>query len=348
MKNSISETKSRSDKTFSANTIQAVMSNEDVLRTARKVLDYEIEALKEISLRLGESLLNTVKLLAECKGKIIVTGLGKSGLAAKKIAATLASTGAPALFLHAAEGIHGDMGVVTAGDVAIAVSYSGETSEVSDLIPRFKLLGVPVVAVTGVLNSTLAKFGDTVLDVSVPPHPWPFGLLPTASYVSTVAVGDALAVALIAMKGIREEDFAVLHPGGLLGRKMLVAVSDVMQTGAALPLVKADTGMRAVLVEMTEKRLGVTCVVDDDKHLLGIITDGDIRRLLEISENPLDPTAEEVMTKDPRWISPKRLCAKALHIMEKHKITSLPVLDDNRTIVGIVHMHDILTLETNR
>ncbi len=342
--------------TISEDITESIVSNgsrsgrktaDDLLEIARRVLKLEGEAIGEVSGRLGEPFLQAVRLLESCRGKVIVTGLGKSGIAAKKIAATLASTGAPALFLHAAEAVHGDMGVISSGDVAVAVSYSGETREVVELIPRFKLLGVPVMAITGNTSSTLAGLADCVLDVAVPSHPWPFGLLPTASHAASVAVGDALAVALLVSDGVQEEDFALLHPGGLLGRKLLVKVSELMHTGEALPVIGPDAGMRQVLMEMTAKRLGVTCVVDEDRHLVGIVTDGDLRRLLERSPNPLELTAEEVMTRNPKSTPPGAISAQALHLMEDHAITSLPVLDEAGTLIGVVHMHDILKLETS-
>ena len=324
------------------------MDNEKALHVAHHLLKLESEAINIAEDKLGESFLEALKILEECSGKVIVTGLGKSGIAAKKIAATLASTGEPALFLHAAEAVHGDMGVISAGDVAICLSYSGETHELIDLIPRLKLLGVPVIAMTGNSQSSLAGLADCVIDVAVPLHPWPFGIIPTASNAVTVAIGDALAVALLVSKDIKEEDFALLHPGGLLGRKMLVKVDDLMHTGDALPVVRMDTDMRSVLVEMTAKRLGITCVVNDEMKLEGVITDGDLRRLLERSDNPLDMSAGEAMTPTPKSITPDTLSARALHLMEKFSITSLAVTDNGGRLIGLIHMHDILRMETNR
>ena len=322
------------------------MNRDNLLQVARHLLKLESEAICIAQERLGEPFLRALEMLNECQGKVIVTGLGKSGIAAKKIAATLASTGEPALFLHAAEAVHGDMGVVSAGDVAICLSYSGETRELIELIPHFKLLGVPVIAMTGNMKSALAGLADCVLDVSIPSQPWPFGIIPTASNAVTVAIGDALAVALLVSHGILEEDFALLHPGGLLGRKMLVKVSDLMHTGEELPIVRREMGMRQVLMEMTAKRLGVACVIDDDMSLVGVFTDGDLRRLLERSANPLDLTAGDVMTCSPRTIPAETLSARALHIMEKHSITSLAVTDESNHLIGLIHMHDILKMET--
>jgi len=308
----------------------------------------ESEALGDLAAKLDDTFLKALDLLHNCKGKIVVTGLGKSGIAAKKISATLASTGAPSLFLHAAEAIHGDMGVVSVGDTIIAVSYSGETKELIELIPRLKLLGVSVIALTGAPNSALAILADLHIDVSVPKYEWPFGLLPTSSNATTVALGDALAVALLVRRGIKEEDFAMLHPGGLLGRKMLVKVKDLMHSGAEIPLVPPDASMKQTIMEMTAKRLGAVCVVDDNGKLLGIFTDGDLRRLLEKTTNPFEFTVSATMTINPKALSPDSLSARALRIMEEHAITTLPVVESSGKLVGIIHLHDIVKLETTR
>lgn len=319
-----------------------------MLDIARQVIKLESEALNALAERQGDAFLQALDLLLACRGKIIVSGLGKSGIAAQKIAATLASTGAPSLFLHASEAVHGDMGVISVGDAAIAVSYSGETRELIELIPRMKLLGVPVIALTGSPASALGELADCHLDVSVPRYEWPFGLIPTASNATTIAVGDALAVALLVRHGVRAEDFALLHPGGLLGRKMLVKVRDLMHSGEALPVVRPDAGMREALMQMTAKRLGATCVVDERGRLKGIITDGDLRRLLERAPNPLELSVSEAMTPHPKSVTPDTLAARALRLMEEHSITSLPVVRNGGVLVGLVHMHDIVKLETSR
>lgn len=318
----------------------------ELLDIARKVLYLESEALTHVRDRLGEPFLEAVHCLDGCRGKVVITGLGKSGIAGKKIAATLSSTGVPSLFLHAGEANHGDLGVVSKGDVVLALSYSGETHELVEIIPRFKVLGVPVIAMTGSTSSVLANLADVVLDVSVPQYPWPFGLLPTASNAVTVAIGDALAVTLLVARGVKEEDFAQFHPGGLLGRKILVKVCDLMHTGEELPVVDEKANLRLILMEMTAKRLGVACVTNSDGRLRGIITDGDLRRLLERESDPLDRTANEIMTVNPKTITPDVLAAKALHIMESHSITSLAVLDNTQKLIGVIHIHDILKLET--
>ncbi len=319
-----------------------------VIDIARRLIKLECEALNGLSSRLDDNFNRAVDILYACKGKIIAIGLGKSGIAAKKLAATLASSKAPALFLHANEAVHGDMGVISAGDCAVAISYSGETYEVVRLIPHFKLLGVPVIAITGHPNSTLATAADVHLDVSVPNYDWPFGIIPTASLVASIAIGDALTIALLVKRGIKEEDFALLHPEGLLGRKVLVKVSELMHCGDRLPIVGLEANMRNVLTVITSKMLGVACVVDDEGRLVGIITDGDVRRLLERTENPLNLTAREAMTPNPKFITPDVLAARALHIMERFAITSLPVLNGDRQLIGLIHMHDILKLETIR
>lgn len=325
-----------------------VTDDQHLLEVARKLLILESNAVQSAADNLGKPFLQALKLLRECRNKVIVIGLGKSGIAARKIAATLASTGKPALFLHAAEAIHGDMGVISSGDTAICLSYSGETHELVDLVPRFRLLGVPVIAMTGNSKSTLAELADCVLDITVPSQPWPYGILPTSSNAVTVGVGDALAVALLVSRGINEKDFALLHPGGLLGRRLLIKVQDIMHTGDELPLVGRDSSMREALMEMTAKRLGVACIVDDEGRIDGIITDGDLRRLLEGKSDPLNLPAKDAMTPSPKTIDPETLSLRALHIMEKHEITSLPVVDENKKIIGLVHMHDILKLETSK
>jgi len=319
-----------------------------LLDIGKRVFQLESEALDKAAERLNEVFLEAVRILDDCSGKVIITGLGKSGIAGKKISSTLSSTGLPALFLHAGEANHGDMGVVTAGDVILALSYSGETQELIDLIPRFKLLSVPVIALTGNLTSTLAGISDVVLDVSVPTHGWPYGLLPTSSNAVTVAMGDALAVTLLISRGFKEDDFGALHPGGLLGRKLLVKVADLMHSGDDLPVVSPETHMREVLIEMTVKKLGVACVVDNNGVLTGIITDGDLRRLLESVPDPLSKTASETMIRNPKTTTKDIISAQVLNEMESSTITSLPVVDARNKLIGLIHMHDIIKLETGR
>ncbi len=240
------------------------------------------------------------------------------------------------------------MGVVSTGDTIIAISYSGETKELTDLIPRLKLLGVSVIALTGAPGSALATLADLHIDVSVPKYEWPFGLLPTSSNATAVALGDALAVALLVRRGIKAEDFAMLHPGGLLGRKMLVKVRDLMHEGAEIPLVGPDASMKQTIMEMTAKRLGAVCVADESGQLTGIFTDGDLRRLLEKTSNPFEFNVSAAMTRNPKALPPDSLAAGALRIMEEHSITTLPVVESDGKLVGIIHLHDIVKLETTR
>ena len=321
---------------------------EKVFDIARKVFELEREALNSAASKLDHTFLDAVDLILKCKGKIIITGLGKSGIAGKKIAATFSSTGLPALFLHSGEAGHGDLGVVAAEDVILALSYSGETSELVELMPRFKILGVSVIALTGNTSSMLAETSDVILDVSVPKYPWPYGILPTASNAVTVAMGDALAIALLISRGMDAEDFASLHPGGLLGRKMLVRVGDIMHKNDAIPIVNETSYMKTALMEMTAKRLGMTCVTNNPGDLVGVVTDGDLRRLLARDNALLDKIVSEVMTENPKTIPVNMLSAKALHEMETYSITSLPVVDNENSLVGVIHMHDIIKMETNR
>jgi arabinose-5-phosphate isomerase len=311
------------------------------LRCARRVLDVETAALVALRDRLDSSFDRAVEIMAACTGKVVVAGMGKSGIMCRKIAATLASTGTPAFFLHAAEGAHGDSGMLTRGDVALLVSYSGETNEVVSMLPLIKRLGVPMIAMTGRVTSTVAERADVVLDIGVAEEACPLGLAPTASTTATVALGDSLALALLEHKGFQPEDFAVLHPAGALGRRLLLRVCDLMHRDAAVPLVGLDTLMKDALLEMTSKRFGVTGVCDDGGDLVGVVTDGDLRRGLERGSDIKELTAGAVMTANPKAIDREALAAEAVTIMERHTITSLFVLDGQRP-VGLLHLHDLL------
>ena len=308
---------------------------------ARRVLEIEAAALAQLRDRIDESFDRAVALAASCTGKVVILGMGKSGIMCRKIAATLASTGTPALFLHAAEGIHGDSGMLMKGDVVVAVSYSGETAEMVSMLPLVKRLGLPLIAMTGRRTSTLAHAADAVLDVSVAEEACPLGLAPTASTTATVALGDALAVALLEYKGFQAEDFAVLHPGGALGRRLLLRVSDLMHRGAEIPLVGAETSLKDTLLEMTSKRLGVTGVCNDSDELIGVITDGDLRRGLERVTEIQGIPARSLMTANPKTITAEALAAEAVALMERHAITSLFILEHRRPL-GIIHLHDLL------
>jgi arabinose-5-phosphate isomerase len=314
----------------------------DALQRGRRVLAIEIAALEAVAGRLDERFERAVQLLAECGGKVVVTGIGKSGLICRKIAATLASTGTPATFLHAAEAAHGDFGLVGKNDVVLALSHSGEVEELVRLLPLIKRHDLPLIAITGAPSSTLARAADVVLDARVPEEACPLGLAPTASTTAALALGDALAVALFQRNGFGEDDFAALHPAGSLGRRLL-KVSDLMHVGEALPLVEPDTPLADTMVEISRKRLGVTGVVDGSGALVGIVTDGDLRRGLQRGGEIERLIARDLMTVNPKTIEPGALAAGALALMERHSITSLFVLAaGSRRPQGVIHLHDIL------
>ncbi|MBF8250474.1 MAG: kdsD [Deltaproteobacteria bacterium] len=312
-----------------------------VIEQAKKVLKIEAEAISSLIERIDDSFVKAVDLVYSCKGKVIVTGVGKSGLIGQKIASTLASTGTPSFFMHPAEGTHGDLGMLSKNDVVIAISNSGESNEISQIIPVVKRMGLPLISMTGNRSSTLAKSGDAVLDISVKEEACPLGLAPTASTTVTLAMGDALAVAVLDKRGFKKEDFALLHPGGSLGKKLLVRVSDLMHTGEAIPLVTENTVMKVALFEITSKRFGVTGVIDDEGFLEGAITDGDLRRAMEKGLDVLNKKVSEIMTRNPKKVDADALAAEALQKMEQHSITSLFVMDGER-VAGIIHLHDLL------
>ncbi|MBF0627088.1 MAG: KpsF/GutQ family sugar-phosphate isomerase [Magnetococcales bacterium] len=313
-----------------------------MLERARQVLGMEAEAILAMAARLDERFGQAVELLLACRGRVVVTGIGKSGMIGRKIAATLASTGAPALFLHPAEGSHGDLGMVTRQDVVLLLSNSGETGEVLGLLPVFKRLGVPLIALTGRMESTLARMSDVALDIGVEREACPMGLAPTSSTTAALAMGDALAVCLLEKRQFGPEQFALLHPGGSLGRKLLVRVADRMHTGARIPLVRKEETVRSALFEMTAKRFGMTGVADETGRLVGIITDGDLRRLLERDPDPLNRLAGAIMTLNPKVIAAEALAAEATRIMEQAKITALFVVTPEQRPLGVIHLHDLL------
>lgn len=312
---------------------------------ARQVFEIEAQAILGLRDRLDGGFERALDLLLGCQGRVVVTGLGKSGLIAQKISATLASTGTPSLFLHPVEALHGDLGRIVKGDVVLAVSYSGESPELLALVPAIKRLGVALVSLTGNPRSTLAAASDAHLDVGVRKEACPLGLAPTASTTAALAMGDALGMALLHRRGFSVEDFAVLHPGGQIGKK-LVRIEDVMHSGEHVPLVRPGTPMKDVLFEMTRKRLGMTTVADESGRLLGVVSDGDLRRLMERhGPKTLELRAEECMTRAPVTIGAREIGTRALDLMESRRITSLVVVDERHAVLGVVHLHDLWKTE---
>ena len=318
------------------------LTDDALLELGRQALLTEAQAVSALVPRLDRSFALACRLCLDCKGRVIVTGMGKSGHIASKIAATLSSTGSPAFFLHPAEASHGDIGVITRQDVVLAISNSGETAEIVILVPHIRRLGVALITMTGNADSTLARAANVNLDVSVPAEACPLNLAPTASTTATLAMGDAIAVALLKHRGFTEEDFARSHPGGSLGRRLLLHVEDVMRKGKDVPNVSADTPLAQGLVEMSRKGLGMTAIVDADGHLLGIFTDGDLRRSFDRQVDVHATRMDEVMTRGGKAIGPKALAAEAVHLMEEHRITALPVVDADGILVGALNVHDLL------
>jgi len=316
-------------------------SGDELVKVGRRVLEMEAEAVRALAERLDARFAAAVALVAECRGRVVVTGMGKSGLIGRKLAATLAATGTPALFLHAAEAVHGDLGMLARGDLVVALSKSGETAELMALLPAIKRLGLPLIVLTGRPDSRLARDGEIVLDVSVGEEACPMNLTPTSSAAAMLALGDALAVAVLTRRGIGPDDFAQLHPGGSLGRR-LVRVDELMHVGDEVPRVPADATLIEVIREMTRKRLGATAVVDQGGRLVGIVTDGDLRRAMERGEGRMPVTAAELMTRAPKAVGRGELAATALALMERHAITQLLILDDGGRPDGILHLHDLL------
>jgi len=315
-----------------------------IIENAKKVLRTEAEAITALIDRVDGAFTGAVEMILACKGRVVITGMGKSGLICQKVASTMASTGTPALFLHPAEGIHGDLGMLMKGDVVIAVSNSGETEEVTRILPIIKRMGLPLIAMTGKPKSTLARAGDVFLDISIKEEACPLGLAPTSSTTATLAMGDALAVVLLVERGFKEEDFALFHPGGALGKRLLLRVEDLMHRGVAIPLVGTDTPLKEALFEITSKKLGITGIADGSGNLVGVFSDGDLRRCIAQGFEVLNRPVGEVMARNPKRILRSNLAAKALQKMEEHTITSLFVFEnDEQSIpVGIIHLHDLL------
>jgi len=313
-----------------------------ILNEAKKVIDIEIEGLKQVRDQLDDNFVLAVELILNAKGRVVVTGIGKSGLIGRKIAATMASTGTPAMFLHPVEAMHGDLGMVGKDDVVIAISNSGETHELNALLPAFKQRGIPIIAITGNVNSTLARSSNITINSRVNREACALGLAPTTSTTATLALGDALSIVLLEKRKFREEDFRKYHPGGTLGERLKVEVRQVMLTGDALPLTKLGVAVSDALSEMNKKGLGALLVLDGEESLVGIVTDGDLRRAIVNGTDLGKSKVEEVMTKNPKTIEPNAMAAKALEVMEQYLITVLPVVDDQGHLVGIVHLHDLL------
>lgn len=317
----------------------------ELITLGKRALAIEAAAVGALVERLGAEFARACAICLDCsnrQGRVIVSGMGKSGHVGRKIAATLASTGTPSFFLHPAEASHGDAGMITRQDALLAISNSGETKEIVTLLPYLKRLGIDVIAMTGAAASTLARAATVHIDVSVPAEACPLNLAPTASTTATLAMGDALAVALLECRGFTEQQFALAHPGGSLGRRLLLHVEDVMRTGDAVPMVGLDTPLAAGLVEMTRKGLGMTAIVDGERRIVGVFTDGDLRRALDGQVDVHGTRMREVMTPHGKSIGPQMLAAEAVHLMEKHRITQLLVVDDNNTLIGALNIHDLL------
>lgn len=317
------------------------MTQFDFQQSALRTIALELAAVAELEKRIDKEFVACCEKLMQCQGRVIVSGMGKSGHVGKKIAATLASTGTPAFFVHPGEASHGDMGMITRDDIFLCISNSGNSPELVAIIPLIKRLGIPIVAMTGKRASPLGEVADLVLDISVSSEACPLDLAPTSSTTVTIVLGDALAIALLEARGFTAEDFAFSHPGGALGRRLLLHVCDVMHGGDALPLVSSDTPLLAALGEMSQKGFGITTVVDNNRQLLGVFTDGDLRRCLDRDVDVKNSTIGEVMSRGGRTVSPQALAAEAFNLMETHKITALVVAENNQPL-GILHMHDML------
>ncbi len=316
--------------------------NRALLKTAKRVLKIESDAVAALANRLGADFPNVVNALSDRKGRLIITGMGKSGLIGQKIAATMSSVGLPAVFMHAAEAIHGDLGLIAHNDVVIAISNSGETEEIIKLLPTLNRLKCTIVAMVGNLKSTLAIRSDFVLDIGVKQEAGGNGLVPTASTTATLAMGDALVIAYLELRGFKEENFALNHPGGSLGRKMLTTIDDLMHRGDQIPMINENSGISIIISEITKKRLGVTLITDKKNQLKGIITDGDLRRMIEHKKDISKVRARELSKSLPKCIKKDDLATKAVQLMEEYSITSLVVSENGKKIEGIIHLHDLL------
>jgi len=318
-----------------------LLNEKEILNIAKRTIDIELETLFDLKESLDHSFIKAVEILYHCKGKVIFTGIGKSGHIARKISSTFSSTGTPSIFLHPAEAIHGDLGIIDKEDVLVIISNSGETEEIINIIPYLKFLNVPIICITGNINSTIAQKSDVVIEIKIKREACPFNLAPTSSTTAILVLGDALAITLMELKGFTKEQFAKLHPGGLIGKR-LKKVMDIMHSGDRIPIVYEDMTMKEAIIEITSKGFGATAVLDKNQNLIGIITDGDLRRYIEKGNDLNNGSVKNAMTRNPKTIKYNETVGDALNLMEKYKITVLLVLDDNNKLIGILHLHDIL------
>lgn len=318
------------------------VADHNYLEMAREALQIEADAVRSLSAKLNEHFEQAAQSILDCKGRVILVGVGKSGLIAKKIAATFASTGTPSFFVHATEASHGDLGMITADDVVLALSNSGQTEELIEILPAIRRLGAKIVSITGNLQSALARQSDYVLDGSVDKEACPLNLAPTASTTAALALGDALAVVVLKARGFSEEDFALSHPGGSLGRKLLTHVHDIMRTGERIPMVQPSTPLSQAILEITRKGLGMTAIVDNEQQLLGIFTDGDLRRLIEQGQDLRGLLVSEVMNRQPKCMAPEKLAVEAVRMMELTHINQVLVTNEHNQVVGALNFHDLI------
>lgn len=314
----------------------------DIIERAKRVFEIESSAVSQLGERINEQFQKAVEIIIACRERVVLTGVGKTGIVARKIAATLASTGTPAFYMHPSEGIHGDLGMITPDNVVIAISYSGNSDEILRLIPYFKHFKIKLIVITGNTQSELARQADAVLDISVKEEACPLGLAPTASTTAAMAMGDALAVVLLERRQFKSEQFAMFHPGGTLGKRLLIKVSDLMHVGEENPVISQERTLQEGIIEMTSKGLGATSIIDKDGKLVGILTDGDLRRVLQKGKYNLDIKIDSVMTRSPKCVTRDILAIKALDIMEQFNITVLPVVDENHGSIAMIHIHDII------
>jgi arabinose-5-phosphate isomerase len=314
----------------------------DIIEEGRRVVRIEAQSINDLERRINGDFARAVELILNCKGRVIITGVGKSGIIARKIVATMNSTGTPAMFMHPSDAVHGDLGMVRKDDVVVCISKSGNTEELSSLLPMFKRIGVPIVSLVGNLHSMLAQESTVVLDASVEEEACPHDLAPTSSTTVTLVLGDALAIALLNKRQFSKEDFALYHPGGMLGKRLLLKVDELMVKGDAIPRVSLDVLLRDAIMEITTKRLGCTCVVNADGTLAGLITDGDLRRLLQKTNDISNIKAADVMTRKPKTLSPGTLAVVAIQEMESYNITQIVIVDDRSHPVGVIHLHDLV------